>query len=193
MSKTICTCRRCGVEFAEKPYGKNMYCSHKCRGEGRRVDPVASFWAKVAKPEGDGCWLWTGGLISTGYGLLSVRGKLTLAHRYSYTLHNEPITNGLHVLHRCDNPRCVNPGHLFLGTNDDNIRDRIAKGRGRGHARPKSRGENHCNAKLTDDAVREMRAMAGRGVPHNEIARQFGVSHATANKIIRRKSWAHVT
>jgi hypothetical protein len=193
MSKPIHNCRVCGTEFTKKPYGKNLYCSHRCRGESRRVDPVASFWAKTVKAAGNECWLWTGGLISTGYGLLSAHGKLTLAHRYSYAIHNGTIADGLHVLHSCDNPRCVNPAHLFLGTNNDNIRDRMAKGRGRGIPRPSIRGANHHSAKLTDDAVREIRALAAQGIPHNEIARRFGVSHVVANKIVNRKSWVHVT
>lgn len=191
METTIHTCRVCGKQFPEKRYGKNMYCSHPCRGEGRRVAPVVAFWAKVSKADGDSCWGWTGALISTGYGLISVRGELTLAHRYSYTVNVSPIPDGLHVLHRCDNPKCVRPDHLFLGTNNDNIADRVAKGRGRG-PRPGLAGEKNRNAKLTADAVRRMRILAASGVSHLAISKQFSVSRTTANRIINRKSWASV-
>jgi hypothetical protein len=106
------------------------------------------FWEKVAK--GDGCWLWTASLGSTGYGQICVRDekgqyRQTKAHRVSWILTNGPIPGGLQVLHKCDNPPCVNPDHLFLGTAIDNMRDMAAKGRHvgtrkptckRGHPRP---------------------------------------------------------
>lgn len=88
------------------------------------------FWAKVDK--GDGCWEWTGGRANRGYGHVEpVRGQNRSAHRVSWELTNGPIPDGLWVLHRCDNPPCVRPSHLFLGTHADNMRDMEAKGRGK--------------------------------------------------------------
>lgn len=104
-----------------------LCCSHTCRGKMRVVDSVKSFWAKVIK--GDGCWEWVGGVTSAGYGSFCADGEFINAHRFSWKLHFGPIPDGKHVLHKCDNRRCVRPVHLFLGTNDDNIRDRISKGR----------------------------------------------------------------
>lgn len=100
----------------------------------KRMEPEADrFWKWVQK--GDGCWLWTGRISPTGYGLFdwyrSVRSHPRLAHRMMYTLSVGPIPEGLCVLHRCDNPPCVNPAHLFIGTQQDNMADKVAKGRHR--------------------------------------------------------------
>ena len=88
---------------------------------------TAKFWERVKKT--DDCWFWTGGLNNYGYGLLSVSDRRELSHRLSWTMHFGPIPQGLCVLHHCDVPACVNPSHLFLGDNLDNIRDRHSKGR----------------------------------------------------------------
>jgi hypothetical protein len=87
------------------------------------------FWAKVQKTEA-GCWLWTGCTNHAGYGLFALRhGKLAIAHRYAWTLDGRAIACGMNLCHSCDNPACVNPAHLWLGTQQENIRDCVAKGR----------------------------------------------------------------
>jgi hypothetical protein len=90
------------------------------------------FWSKVQRS--DGCWLWTGASTWQGYGLIHHHGRrgMVSVHRLSWTIANGGIPAGLQVLHRCDNPPCVNPDHLWLGTNADNIADKLAKGRGSG-------------------------------------------------------------
>ena len=98
-----------------------------------RRDPLVRFWKRVAKS--DECWLWTGGLHSKGYGLFYCRPDGTTmravgAHRFSYELHHGPIPAGMLVCHSCDNPPCVNPAHLFLGSPKANIHDMMSKGRG---------------------------------------------------------------
>lgn len=107
----------------------------------RPFTPLAvRFWAKVEKTPT--CWEWRGATV-TGYGHISmggVLGKIRLAHRISWEMHNGPIPDGLHVCHRCDNPKCVRPDHLFLGTDLDNAQDRDAKGR----SRPANSLKTHC-------------------------------------------------
>ena len=90
---------------------------------------IDRFLARVAKPEGEGCWEWKGGKDQAGYGHMVVDGKNVVAHRVAYTLFRGEIPGRLYVCHSCDNPTCVNPGHLWLGTSSDNQKDSIAKGR----------------------------------------------------------------
>lgn len=103
------------------------------------------FYASVEQTPS--CWHWRGGKYRNGYGKISARGACRLAHRVSYELHRGVIPQGLQVLHACDNRRCVNPAHLFLGTQSDNLRDCVAKGRWVTHAR-----KGHCKrGHLLDD------------------------------------------
>lgn len=157
------------------------------------------FWDKVDKIPG-GCWLWTASTRHKGYGAFVYRrdGKTVngRAHRYSYELHVGPIPDGLMVLHSCDTPACVNPSHLFLGTNTDNVRDMIAKDRkvkgGTYGPGDYERGERHHNARLTEADVREIRRLASIGTPQAKIAKQFGTSQGNISPIVNRKAWDHV-
>ena len=143
------------------------------------------FWAKVDQT-GD-CWLWTGLRHSNGYGVGWANGGRMYAHRVSWLVANGPIPAGLHVLHHCDNPPCVRPDHLFLGTATDNMRDMARKGRAgglmpRGHANP--------NSKLTADDVRSVRAALSAGEVPADIARRFGVRPQSITAIASGKSWS---
>ena len=132
-----------------------------------------------------------------GY-VVSWRGRKTLfAHRIAWEEANGPIPGGLCVLHRCDNPPCCNPAHLFLGTRSDNLRDMWAKGRGRAtHANPQNLkptpGESHWAAKLTEASVREMRTLRTAGWTGVALARRYAVSTSQVSAICRRQSWSHV-
>lgn len=102
------------------------------RPKGTRIPIAQRFWAKVDKRAPDECWEWTGARFQSGYGSILRGGRgsgCARAHRVSYEMNVGPVPSGMHVLHRCDNPRCVNPGHLWLGTHADNMADRRAKGR----------------------------------------------------------------
>lgn len=145
------------------------------------------FWAKVEKT--DGCWNWKGAMNAGGYGSFGVEGVTYLAHRLSWGMSNKTDPAGLYVCHRCDNPRCVRPDHLFLGTATDNVNDRDSKRRGRWRGRP---GTTNSLAKLTDDSVRKMRRRQSDGASYTDLAREFGVTRMVAWRICQRRSWAHV-
>ncbi len=143
------------------------------------------FWAKVKVRGPDDCWEWTGAAIK-GYGIIRMgRGRQKyLAHRISYFIRRGVDPGDKCVCHTCDNPRCVNPAHLWLGTLGDNNLDAIQKGRGQ------ARGEQHSHAKFTEQDVREIRKS---GEPHRSIANQYGVCKTTISRIKCGKRWKHVT
>lgn len=136
-----------------------------------------------------GCWNWTGYIQTTGYGQIEVCGRLWLAHRFSWAMHHRGIEPwGMLVLHKCDNPKCVNPDHLFIGTHQDNVDDMWSKGRGhRGpHKNPATKPRQR---KLTDDAVRDIRS--GR-LTDKEFMRLYSAGRTTVGDIRRGKTKALV-
>ena len=125
------------------------------------------------------CHEWTGYRLPTGYGRIKVLGRMALAHRVAYELFVGPIPENAHVLHRCDNPGCVNKRHLFLGDHQSNMRDRSLKGR--------------QNRKLSDAEVREIRGRALSGERQRDVAKDFGVSQSLVSVIKTHKVWPHVS
>lgn len=132
-----------------------------------------------------GCWIWTAGASGTGYGTIKFEGRVQAAHRVSWQVHCGPIPTGLNVCHRCDTPFCVNPDHLFLGTQAENIHDMDRKGRGR---RP--RGEQNTRARLSEADVQTIRS-SSLGI--RRLARQFGVVKETIRLARTGETWAHVS
>ena len=141
------------------------------------------FWEKVAKADADECWEWTAARrCPNGYGQITLAdGKNGAAHRVAWEITHGPIPAGLHVLHACDNPPCVNPRHLWLGTNTDNAADMDAKGR---RGRP--------GVKLTECSVALIRLRISRGEPRKTLAREYGVGRTAIAKVVQRQTWAHV-
>ena len=147
---------------------------------------MTHFWEYVDKQNDDECWLWKGYCDKLGYGTYWGGATIYLAHRYSYALHNGHTPEHLLVCHSCDNPSCVNPLHLFLGTDDDNIKDMIRKGRAYHPSHPS------CWRKLTEDDVREIRQLREQGTPLDEIAKRFDVSRPTASRVVLRTTYKKV-
>lgn len=139
-----------------------------------------AFWAKVNIT--DGCWLWTATTNNKGYGNFKFNKKYVGAHRASWMIHNGPIPKGKFVLHTCDNPPCVNPDHLFIGTNEDNLKDMAKKGRS-------TRGEKNVNAVLTEERVIAIRADIRT---QDAIAAAYNISQRQVSRIKRKLNWAHV-
>lgn len=156
------------------------------------------FWAKVRK--GDDCWEWTAAIADTGYGIITiVDGNSGAAHRLSYEFHFGPIPDGLCVMHKCDNRKCVRPDHLMLGTTADNNRDMTEKGRRRSRV---PQGVAHHGSKLNESIVALARSMwtnrgsTGKGAKGywtlDRLAEKFGVSNSTMHAALIGKTWRHV-
>lgn len=155
----------------------------------RRKDPVQRFWTKVHKGKGDDCWIWVGVSWNRGYGRFYLRDNHAVAaHRFSYELHNGPVPPGLVVLHKCDNPECVRPDHLTVGTQADNVRDRDQKGRtARGHGKSKT---------FVQEQIVSMRnrfwGVDGLRVRGSVLAREYGVSTTAVYAICYGRAWKHI-
>ena len=132
------------------------------------------FWSKVKKT--DTCWNWIASCNQSGYGRIGISGKLITAHRYSWEIQNGKIPKGKLVLHKCDNSKCVNPDHLFIGTDKDNMDD----------MNKKHRGHN----KLTANQVREIKRKYIRGkITCEMLGKEYGVNKSSINEIVRGKSY----
>lgn len=216
-------CRACGITFfvrdSQARVGEGVYCSRACHVLGAAAAAAARlegrFYEKVTKSSG--CWLWNASLNRWGYGSFGWQGRKQAAHRVAYELANGSIPDGLSVLHTCDNPSCVRNddvgwyevngvlhprrGHLWLGTQRDNMEDMSAKGRSttgdrsswRKHPELVARGSRVAAAKLTEEQVREIRRRLRDGDNGlSQIATEYGVSRSNVECIRDRKSWRHV-
>lgn len=190
-------CKNCGVTYSRPGYRHRLghgvqYCSQTCA----RTDSlplIDRFFQYVGRKMPNGCILWVGQTNDRGYGLIQKtvgEQTSTIASRISYELFVQPIPDGLFVCHDCpggDEPSCINPAHLWLGTADDNNKDKVAKGR-------EPLGIQRPNAKLTDDAVRAIRVRyAQGGVTMKKIGEEHGVSYSIVSEVISAKIWRHVT
>lgn len=160
-------------------------------GHNGRVDIAVRLWSKVAiTANPDKCWEWQGCVSEFGYGEIGkAKGKgFSLTHRVAYELAYGAIPDGLWVLHKCDNPPCCNPAHLFLGTDLDNMRDKVKKGR-----QSFSKGEKSGRSKLTDEKVLYIRERFAKGdITKAELGRQMNISPFHIGYIVTRKSWKHI-
>lgn len=177
---------RCGAmrEVPEIFLGTKRWMSCGCR----RTNTLAKIWRHVEKSGSRDCWLWKGTIDSDGYGCISIKGRQWKAHRAVWrAFHEVDIAAGLCVCHHCDNPPCVNPAHLFLGTTGENTRDAAKKNR-----LARRCGESNHGAKLTNHQVLEIRSRRLAGASTVELGEIFGVSQSLVAQIARRQIWRHL-
>lgn len=188
-------CLFCKSEFTATNHqvknGFGIFCSKKCTinsGMKSKRPIEERFWEKVDKKSNESCWNFIGA-NNQGYGQLYVsKGKKIRANRLSYEIHFGKISDNLVVCHRCDNPSCVNPKHLFAGSQKDNITDMHSKNRGN---TPK--GSNHANAKVTEDQVIEIRKLySEKSMRIADISRLYNASQSSIDDIVHYKTWKHV-
>ncbi len=180
---TMRECRVCGKTYAPRArQPRPEQCSVPCRllFESRLENSPRP---AIGSP----CWIWIGGVDRKGYGRISVDSRRQFVHRVAWRVAFGPIAPGLGVLHRCDNPPCFNPSHMFLGTDADNVRDMIAKGR---NGQPK--GAAHPRARLAEEDVRLIRDAYDEGVSPAAMALLYDVSRSTISHIVLRRKWLHV-
>lgn len=142
---------------------------------------------RVNRNAARGCWEWQGLRNRDGYGLVTIAGKQWLTHRYAYHILCREVDRSVVVRHECDNPCCVNPTHLIVGTQADNIRDMVSRGR---NVPP--RGERHGSAKLTEDDVRVIRRRCESGERQAAVALDYNLKPPAVQKIVSRRRWKHV-
>lgn len=159
---------------------------------GIRGLPVEErFWQYIKIGEPEECWEWQSNRGIRNYGLFTLsKGKTVRASRFVYELTNGPIPEGMFICHKCDNPPCCNPDHLFLGTPKENTADMIAKGRNLHRA---ARGEKSAKAKLTEKDVRRIREYYNSGqYKQAELAKMFHMSFNAIHAIVNRTHWKHI-
>lgn len=151
----------------------------------KQITLEEKFWSYCHPGPRDDCWEWQGGKQGRGYGRIRFQSHYLFVHRVSYELHHGPIPTGLNVCHHCDNPSCVNPHHLFLGTQKENMQDMVKKQR-------QTIGERNGCSKLTENDVHQIRQMRLDGMIEREIADKFNVTRSAIAGILQGKTWKHI-
>ena len=152
----------------------------------RRKHITERFWSKVSISAESECWEWQGAKTSGGYGCILIDGKAKTAHRIAFLLHYHHLPD-LDICHSCDNRACCNPHHLWAGTESDNMRDMVEKGRSLHR-----HGSQNPFSRFTEETVLEIRRLVASGMKQADVGRKFGVSKGQVSKIILRQSWKHI-
>lgn len=183
-------CSQCGCIISRYPYQlksfNKFFCSNICHTKHKFPisNLVDRFMSKVEKAD-NGCWEWRSNRNHKGYGMFQKTGKWMGAHRASWEIYRGTIPPGMFVCHSCDNRCCVNPEHLWLGNNQENMNDAVKKGR-----TPK--GEESPVSILTDANIREIRRLGAGGMNHRDISYIFSCSPGTVRAVLDGRTWAHV-
>lgn len=173
-------CQSC---FTRKKLGKPYPVANK------EILPLKErFWSNVKKYE-DGCWIWLGAKTGAGYGVIQDKKISYSSHRLSWEIHHDKsIPVGMNICHRCDNPACVNPSHLFIGTHADNMTDKAKKGRALGaHL-----GSKHPFSKLDEQQVKEIKTLLTSKIKQRLISKTYGISPSSVSDIKFNRTWSHV-
>lgn len=210
IKRSLKECNTCKKEFLILPsQRKGKYCSTKCIRPIHKIDKfdcgkARRFWSIATEEEkikrlthlyenlitkhDNKCWILNKVPSKNGYVHFNMgRNKYILAHRLSWIIHRGNIPDNLMILHKCDNPPCTNPDHLFIGTHADNVKDKINKKRHNA-----SHGSSHYNAKLNDDMVLKIKKLIKEGYSQSAIAHKFEVRPSTIQNIADGKTWKHV-
>jgi hypothetical protein len=184
--KSVNICKNCGKSYfgrsCDVKSGRSKYCSIKCRHTCKVIPILERFWSKVNKS--DDCWNWTAATNKKGYGIFDRDSGFATAHRYSYFLHFGEIPKNKIICHKCDNPKCVNPSHLFVGTIADNNKDKTNKNR-------QAKGAVTNKAKLTREDIIKIRKLT-KNTTLRKIATMFNVAHSTISSIKLGYTWKHI-
>jgi HNH endonuclease len=176
-----CACG-CGTMIPEWDPSRKRRLKYAARSHNHKRQDNALFWEKVRKTES--CWIWEGAKRPTGHSMITIDGITRSAHHRSWEIHNGPIPEGMCVLHDCpggDNPSCVNPAHLWLGTREDNNKDRARKGRN---------GRGDGSRKLNPQLAARIRLEAKLDAPSiGALAREYNVSRMAIARVLRNKTW----
>lgn len=197
---TVCSIAGCGKPLDSRGLCKTCWMRLKHQGKlpprlregvclGRNdLTPEQRFELRVNRNCANGCWEWIGPTSNHGYGGLNVNGRRMVASRYSYEKYIGPIPEGLFVCHKCDNPPCVNPDHLFLGTSAENTRDRDRKNRG-----AHNYGETNGAHRYTAETMLAIKADVESGrATKRSIAAKFGVCYETVMRVAHGRTWRHL-
>jgi hypothetical protein len=182
----------CNTHYERQRLGRSL--DGELQKQHHGLDRKTRFERWIEK-DASGCWIWTASYNPSGYGQFNLDGKKPmLAHRAAWIIYRGAIpaceSSGYgthHICHKCDNPKCVNPDHLFLGTNQENMDDKMQKGR---HVYGVSLGEKHGNAKLTEEIVRAIRVSDETDA---QLSKRYGISRSSIYAARRRQTWKHVT
>lgn len=181
-------CPVCGGDFeVTSKNKKQVYCSEACRDLGVWGSVDERFAQALPHRPDNACWEWQGRMGGSGYGTIYINGREVPAHRFTYERMVGPIPEGMILRHTCDNPPCCNPAHLIPGTNQDNIRDKVERGRAQ-----RIQGTQQKQAKLTERDIPIIRELIAERFTDRQIAAHFGVSETAINFIRKGKHWSHV-